>query len=161
MQSTKSIGRFLLLFFVILSVTEPLYPQSVGDSIVFAKEDSALIAQQKPEKIGDYFYRIFFVTAIIILLLLSVLFLYKKLGGKGLTSNRTKIHILARQNIGPKQTVVIVAIEGRKYALGTSDHSVNVIAELGEVSEDELPVNDIKQVSQNFTSILSKLVKKQ
>ncbi len=153
--------RLLLLVVVMLTINGPAYAQNVGDSIVFAQEDSVLIAQNHPEKIGGYFYRIFFVTAVILILLLSVLYFYKKLGGKGLTPNRTKIHILARQNIGPKQTIVMVAIEGKKYALGTTDHSVNLIAELGEVSEDELPVNDIKQVSQNFTSVLSKLVKKQ
>ena len=152
---------WLLFLFITIAVTKPVYPQVLaGDSIVFAQEDSVYSQQQQPEKMGGYFYRVFFVTAIIILLLFAVLFVYKKLGGQGLTQNRSKIHIISRQTLGPKQAVIIVAIEGKKYVLGTSDHAVNLIAELGEVSEDELPVTDIKQVSQNFTSILSKLIKK-
>ena len=156
-----SSGKMILLFVLIFAFTEtrPMVAQSVGDSIVFAHEDT-LFAQQQPEKIGSYFYRVFFVTAIIILLLFSVLFFYKKLGGKALETNRSKIHILARQNLTPKQLLMIVAIEGKKYVLGVSEHSVNLITELGEVSEDELPINDLKQVSQNFTSVLNKLLKK-
>lgn len=150
----------MLILLLGVSAGQTLPVQSSGDSVVFAREDSVLTAHGQPEKIGGYFYRIFFVTVIIILLLFSILFFYKKLGGKGLAPNRSQIHILSRQNLTPKQTLFIVAIEGKKYVLGASDHSVHLITELGEVSEDELPINDIKQVSQNFTAVLSKLIKK-
>ncbi len=143
-----------------VTVPEPLNGQSAGDSVTFAREDSAFTLQRQPEKIGNYFYRVFFVTAILILLLFFILFFYKKFGGKNLTPGRSKIHILSRQNLTPKQSLMIVAIEGKKYVLGVSDHSVNLITELGEISEDELPVNDLKQVSQNFTSVLNKFLKK-
>lgn len=124
--------------------------QAFGDSI----------KQQLPGKksgLGNYFYKVVWVTFVLIIFLVIGLAIYKKyvISGNGLVNNR--IRIIGRQNITAKQALVIVNIEGKKYALGTTDHSVNLIAELGEADETELA--DATQVS-GFAQILKKISSK-
>lgn len=150
----------IYLFFLIIVPLQSINGQAINDSLILSEPDTIQLVQGQQGSMGSYYYKVFLATGIVILLLISVMYVFKKLGGQALSQNRTKIQVLSRQNIGPKQSVVIVAIENKKYALGVTDQTINLLSELGEVQEDELPSNEIKQVSQNFSAILEKLKKK-
>ena len=154
-DSKTVISIILLCLFTVI----PLTAQGLNDSLKLeAANDSTYSSGQQPE-LTSHFYKVFVVTALIILFLVLILFVYKKLVGVTGNQNKSKIYVLSRQNIGPKQSVVIVAIENKKYALGVTDHNINILTELGEASEEDLATVDIKQVSQNFASIFEKIRK--
>jgi len=157
---SKRIIQLICLFLLFIVPMQSLNAQAINDSLILAESDTVQQVQGQQGSMGGYYYKVFIATSIVILLLISVMYVFKKLGGQTLSQNRTKIQVISRQNIGPKQSVVIVAIENRKYALGVTDHTINLLSELGEIQEDELPSNEIKQVSQNFSAILDKLKKK-
>ena len=158
---SKIIIQLVYLFFLIIVPLQSLDAQGMNDSLILTEPDTVQLVQEQQGTMGGYYYKVFLATSIVILLLISVMYVFKKLGGQTFSQNRTKIQVLSRQNIGPKQSVVIVAVENKKYALGVTDHTINLLSELGEVQEDELPSNEIKQVSQNFSAILKKFKMKQ
>lgn len=156
--------RYLIILFLFslffLPIQENGLAQSATDSLVMAATDTALTVQSGQRDLGGYFYRVFWVTAFIVLFLLGFLFFYKKYGGTPKQLTKSKIHVLTRQQLGTKQSVMIVIIENKKYALGVTDHSVQLISELGEANEQELSSSEIKPIAQSFASIFSKIQKK-
>jgi len=115
-------------------------------------------ALQEDSILGSYFYTVIFVLFILLMILVTGLHLYKKYILKQPSNSTLPIKILSRQNISPKQSVLIVNIEGTKYALGATDHSINLIKELGAASEEELKVRSAIPV--NFGNLLNKITNK-
>jgi len=150
----------IVYFSILINLScQQLHAQNAVDSLVLAATDTSYLSQAQPKSMTGYFFKAFVFTLVIIVLIYSVLILYKKFGGQPIQGTQTKIRILSRQNIGPKQSSVIVVIEHKKYALGVADHSVNLIAQLGEISADEISQSESAQIRQNFSSILEKLKK--
>ncbi|MCB0281054.1 MAG: flagellar biosynthetic protein FliO [Calditrichaeota bacterium] len=124
-----------------------------------AQNDSS--TRQLPERrssLGDSFYKVIWVTFVLILFLVFGLYMYKRyvISGSGLINKRIKI--LSRQNISAKQALLIVNIDGRKFALGSTDHAVNLIADLGEAEE---PLeSEAKTPNSAFSQVLKKLSNK-
>ena len=108
---------------------------------------------------SGHFYQVFLVTGILLLLLLGGFYIFKRLSSKSRFLNRANIRVLARHNIGPKQSVVIVTIEQKKYALGVTDHAVNLLAELGELKEEDKEKQPQTQGAVSFAGLLSRLKK--
>lgn len=153
---------FILLSFIMLSMplTVQAQVQSVSDSIVIAALDTSSGTQSEQRDVGSYFLRVFLVTAFILLFLFAFLYFYKRYVGPTTYSNKSKIQILAKQQLGNKQSVVIVIIENKKYALGVTDHSVQLISELGDATADEISSSEMKPIAQSFATIFSKVQKK-
>jgi len=155
--------RFNTLLFLSLFVLPELVPaqaQSASDSLVLAATDTSLNFQPEQRDVGSYFLRVFFVTTFILLFLFAFLYFYKKYAGPTIQSPKSKIQVLARQQLGHKQSVVIVIIENKKYALGVTDHSIQLISELGEATADEFSSSEIKPMAQSFATVFSKMQKK-
>ena len=138
--------------------TDTLYSaQLKGHNINLSDSTQSGLPERKGEITG-YFYKVLWITFILLVFLVAGLYTYKKfvLNNRNFTNNR--IRVLGRQNISPKQTLLIVNIEGKKYALGSTDHSINLIAELGEATGDELLTN-INPIG--FGHLLKKISTKQ
>ncbi len=127
------------------------------DSIKSAAD--TVLQNTQSVRAGDQFYNVFLMTAVLLLILVSGAYIYKKLGGKSKFIGKSNVRILSRFHLGPKQSIVIAIIENKKYALGVTEQSVNVIADLGETVESETAEEDAKTQSGNFSSILNLLKK--
>ena len=158
----RKIRLFVLLFLSLLILPQmvPAQVQSASDSLVLAATDTSLTFETEQRDVGSYFLRVFFVTTFILLFLFAFLYFYKKYAGPTIQSPKSKIQILARQQLGQKQSVVIVIIENKKYALGVTDHSIQLISELGEATAEELSSSEIKPMAQSFATVFSKMQKK-
>jgi len=136
------------------------------DSLYFSQDKtisySDSLKKALPEKksqFGEYIFKAVWVSFVLLIFLFAGLYLYKKyvLKNSGLLNSRIKI--IARQNISPKQSIIIANIDGEKFALGVSEQSVNLIADLGEAgAEDERIENTPLQ--SGFASVLNRLNKK-
>ena len=108
---------------------------------------------------SNQFYTVFLMTALLLLVLVSGAYIYKKLGGKSKFIGKSDIRILSRRHLGPKQSIVIAVIENKKYALGITEQSINLIADLGEASDLETDEEESKIQGRGFGSILELLKK--
>ena len=151
----KNVSKFIIFWLVFLLSACSL--AIAGDSI---KTDSTIAFQVGREgSMSGHFYQVFLVTAILLLLLVGGLYLYKRIASKSSLINAAHIRVMAKQNIGPKQSIVIISIQDKKYALGVTDHAVNLIADLGQVSENDLAQKNVTLPAINFGSLLSRLKK--
>jgi len=126
-----------------------------NDSSVFYRSRET-IPQKEQSSFFGYLLRVIFVTALMIIFIIIGFKYYRKyvLHNDGTTNNRIKI--LARQAIGQKQYVVIIAMGNKKYALGVTDQSINLITDLGDLDEDEQKMETI-QAPAAFSSLLKKI----
>jgi flagellar biosynthetic protein FliO len=107
---------------------------------------------------GSYMYKVVFVIFVMLVFLIGSLYLYNKFVLKTDITVNTAIKVVARQSLSPKQSIVIVNIQNKKFALGVTEHQVNLISELGEADENE-PV-DIQNLKPGFAQILKKVTGK-
>ena|GEM_PF-5425178 len=150
-------GIFLVLF-----QPKVTFAQSVTkDSLLFSNTDSTTSIQPQNNRMEGYYYRVFVVTGLIILILLIGLNIYKKKSGHLTAVNKQAIKIIARRAIGPKQYILLAIIDGRKFALGVTDQSVNKIADLGEASNADMEASE-KQIENplSFLQVLTKVKSK-
>jgi len=149
---------FWLNTFLFIYVVPALCGNSVSLDSTSA-DSAALLQTGQSLEMGGYFYKVFLVTAILLLALVGGFYLFKKFGGEKRLFNNSPIRVLARQNIGPKQAIVLVVIEDKKYALGVTDQAVNILADLGEADKDETADLPSEPLTRNFGALLARLRK--
>lgn len=131
-------------------------PDSASQNV---SADSSIVKESKRPEFNNYIYRVVWVSGLLILFLVIGLNWYKKFVGKSGSSNKSKIRIIARHNVGPKQFIMVVNIEGRKLALGATEHSINLITDLGVIDEDEEEIDNENIDNRMFSTILNRLKK--
>ncbi len=152
----------LLVIFMVFLLTHTLFASGIpSDSSRSAQSDSMFTHTSQIPDVSGSFYKVFLITGILLLIFVAIMFVYKKLSGRPVISTKSRIFIISRQNLGPKQSVMVVSIENKKYALGVTDHSVQLITELGPVAENEVNDTPLKISSQNFGALLNKIRAKQ
>jgi len=152
----------------------PLIGQTLSNNLDDKKADSLFLPESKsltfadslrnaiPKKQSDvsgYLYKVILVTFFLILFLVAGLYLYKKFILKNEAPLNSTIRIIARQNLSAKQSILVVTIENKKYALGVTEQQVNLITELGEVTDADNKMNTSQPLG--FGQILKKLTTKQ
>ncbi len=153
--------RLLSIYCVFLMHKTLLAFGNSGDSSRTMASDSLYTHTSQIPDVSGSFYKVFLITAILLLIFIVIMYIYKKLSGKPVINSKSKIMILSRQNLGPKQSVMVVSIEDKKYALGVTDHSVQLIAELGPVSEGDVSEIPLKISPPNFGALFNKMRSKQ
>jgi flagellar protein FliO/FliZ len=148
-------SAFIIIF---IGLQSAVLSASVSDSVKSAAADTVWQGA-KSGGAGDQFYNVFLMTTLLLLLLISGAYVYKRLGGRGKFIGSSKIRVLSRHHLGPKQSIVITAVENKKYILGVTEHSINVIADLGEISDSEASEEEDKVQHRSFGSFLD-LIKK-
>ena len=116
------------------------------------------VPRQNPD-VSGYLYQVILVTFFLIIVLVAGLFLYKKYILKNDVPFNAAIKIISRHNLSAKQSILIVSIEAKKYALGVTEHQVNLITDLGELNENDLRTASAQDVG--FGQILKKLTTKE
>ncbi|KAA3617612.1 MAG: hypothetical protein D8M58_01360 [Calditrichaeota bacterium] len=131
---------------------------SDGKKLTFS--DSLRNAVPKEQtNVSSYLYQVVLVTFFLVLFLIGGLFLYKKFILKNNTPYSSSIKVIARQALSAKQSVVIVVIEGKKYALGVTEQQISLISDLGEVNDQD--INSIENQPIGFGQILKKITSKE
>lgn len=83
------------------------------------------------------FFRTLLVLALIIGAVYGVLHLLKKVNPKFTQADDKQIKIEATKVLAPGRMVQIIEVEGRRFLVGTSDHSVNLLAELDKKEQEQ------------------------
>ncbi len=150
----------LILTLGLLSAGVPLRAQ-LTDSIDYSKypaqSDSSRQVQLTPT---EYNYgRVIWISIVFLLLLIAALGMYRKVAAKNRSVNPSAIRLLSRFQLSTRQAIIIVAIEDKKYALGATENAINLLAELGAVTEADLNQPAIPGLGQ-FGELLKKIVVK-
>lgn len=107
---------------------------------------------QSPSMTG-YLLKVILVTIFIIGILIVGAKWYGKLNK--FAGNPSFIKILSKQSIGPKQYLLLIAIEKKKLLLGITENTINHIADMGEYNEsDDVQYNTISDTT-SFSSVLN------
>lgn len=169
MNKNRLIASLVILSFIFLSGNNRIYAQTKGDSAVvsYASPDSGFYFKEHPELSREdetsffgYLVRVIVVTGILIVMIILGFQWYRKNVFQKFGPARQRIKILGRQAVGPKQFIVITAIEGHKYALGVTDHAVQMLADLGVYEESE-ESRESPPLAGTFTSVLKKFTRGQ
>jgi len=151
--------RVLLLFCLFLFLNAPLPLQAAPqDSLLLnAKPDTLVLRAGQEKGMGGYYVKAFLATAAIILFIVLGARWYRKVSGQPQWNGRQNIRILNRKNVGPKQFILIVALENKKFAIGVTDQNISLLTELGPLSEEEQKQQDKIPQAPSFAQIFNKL----
>ncbi len=147
----------LLLGFGLL-LQHPAMAQIKADSI---SVEQKLTASDVPDLhsrtlvTSGYIWRVLGVTTLLLVLLLIGLRAYRKLNG--FSAGFPMMQIIARSNIGPKQSLIVVAIDGRRLLLGVTEQQIQLITELDEQPADLMPVAKTGQETEGFKALLKRI----
>ena len=83
------------------------------------------------------FFRTLLVLALVIGAVYGVLHLLKKVHPKFIQVDDKKIKVEATKVLAPGRMVQIIEVEGRRFLVGTADHSVQLLAELDRKEQEE------------------------
>ena len=83
------------------------------------------------------FLRTLLVLALVIGAVYGVLHLLKKVQPKFIQADDKKIKVEGTKVIAPGRMVHIIEVEGRRFLVGSSDHSVQLIAELDKKEQEQ------------------------
>lgn len=125
------------------------------ESDVYYKKTPSL-GENEDRSIFGYLVRTIVVTTILIAVIIFGAKFYKKYVYQNIGASKSRIRVIARQAIGPKQFVVLVAIDGKKYALGVTDQAVNMLTGLGDLDESEDTGGDVRRPGA-FADLLKKV----
>jgi len=151
--------RLLIIFMLFLFIMPPLIIQAKPqDSLLLqAPPDSLALKGGQEKSMGGYYVKAFFATIAIILFIVLGARWYRKISGRQQWAGRQTIRILNRKNVGPKQFILIVVLEDKKYAIGLTDQNISLLAELGPLTEEEHQQLDKAPQPANFAQIFNKL----
>jgi flagellar biogenesis protein FliO len=156
---------FILIFALIIigfpvnsgsdNADSSLTVSSKQDSSVFYR-DRMPLTDNEGSSIFGYLVRVIFVTAVLIVCIVFGAKFYRKWVFKQMGPVKNRIRVLGRQAVGPKQFIVLVSIEGKKYALGVTDQSVNILTDLGPMEEND-EMEEMPVTTGSFSDLLKKL----
>lgn len=152
---------FVLIVFCLFIMGMPLLAQTaITDSTkLTVTADSLDNTLSQRGELNDYFYRVIWGTILVVALLVFGLYVYKRFMGNQAVLNKGNIKILSRLNIGPRQTILIISVEGKRLLLGVTDQNINVLKELEDNDTEALPEQLPEQNKLNFAAFLQKFKK--
>ncbi|HGY55135.1 MAG TPA: flagellar biosynthetic protein FliO [Caldithrix abyssi] len=167
MHPYKKVNLFmamLLTAFVLIAVV-PQECSAASDSLkvnhaaTIQSADSLKMPQSsnRPD-MDSYVLRVFWVGLILVVFMLLALNWLKRRQGRGKNFGQNRIRILARHYLGPKQWIMIVRIDQKKYILGATEQNISLIADLGEITREE-EIESGEPASISFGNILDRFKK--
>jgi flagellar protein FliO/FliZ len=102
-----------------------------------AARDSLLYERSPASSWSDLLFRIGSVTIMLALFIAGGYWVIRRYGGRSVFPGRGLIRVLARHHISPKQSILLINVEGRKLLIGSADHNINLLADLGAAPETE------------------------
>ena len=130
----KNISILIISLFLICAATVFAAP-SEQDLVI---PDSPAVGAASSGSLGLWdFFRTLLVLALVIGAVYGVLHLIKKVQPKFIQGDDKKIKIEAAKVLAPGRMVQIIEVEGRRFLVGTADHSVQLLAELKKKEQEE------------------------
>ena len=130
----KNISILLLISLFLICATAVFAAPAEQDLVI---PDSAA-ASSSGAGFGLWdFVRTLLVLALVIGAVYGVLHLLKKVQPKFIQADDKKIKVEGTKVIAPGRMVHIIEVEGRRFLVGSSDHSVRLIAELDKKEQEQ------------------------
>ena len=130
----KNISILIISLFLICAAT--VFAAPAEQDLVIP--DSPAVGAASSGSLGLWdFFRTLLVLALVIGAVYGVLHLIKKVQPKFIQGDDKKIKIEAAKVLAPGRMVQIIEVEGRRFLVGTADHSVQLLAELKKKEQEE------------------------
>jgi len=138
-----------MIFFIIAIVGVMMTISSPAEKSESKEIDKSSIEelqtdQFKKTNYSVYFLRVIIITAGIIVVVLLGSRWYRRKMRFG-NSNKVEMNILSRQYLSPKHSLIMVGVEGRRFLLGITENSINLISESEDKNETENEENSINE----------------
>jgi len=152
---------FIICIFSVLMV----FSNSFADTAIqdfqidSTRTDSSYVKTSQRGELNDYFFRVIWVTILILGLIILGFYIYKKTVGSQATTSKNQIRVFSRFNLGPKQSLMIVHVENQKLVIGVTEHSINLIKDMGPYEAEDEEFENQPHLSNNFAAILQRLRK--
>ena len=108
--------------------------------------------------------------SVVLVLLIFTLVLLKKMGPKVSMSNGRRINIIEAHNLGARQKLLLVSLNGEQVLIGLSPNGITRLAEFDQtkiknfsdssMNNDEQNELEKPQIKTSFQQIMSKVIKK-
>lgn len=167
MKSTKHKNRISLIFLIfillcaIIIVLVPFgdgeyYAPTEGDN----SNDNSDNTYHYSEHFGSFIRIVIAIFVLAVLLIISVKSYRKRLRFD--TPNSIKMDVISRRYIGPKQSLLMVIVDTRKFLLGVTENSINLLAEFeGDFVTEDYGKMGNANLREPFSHIFKKFKAKQ
>lgn len=119
----------LIIISLFLICTAAVFAGSAEQDLVIPDSPASGAASSAGFGFWDFF-RTLLVLALIIGAVYGVLHLVRKVQPKFIQGDDKKIKVESTKVLAPGRMVQIIEVEGRRFLVGTADHSVQLLAEL-------------------------------
>ncbi len=158
MISRKSLLRFWqyfsFLFFLILGAAK---------TFAFAESDSlpdstlkSISSYHQPSSLSAHYFKLLLITIVLLIIFYLSLRLMRKLQYGKTVGGMEQVHVLRKTYLTSKHSLWVIVVNGNKYLLGITDHSINLIDQLGPATEEELKQMNLAALP-SFGSFIEKL----
>jgi len=157
-------SRLLAMIFMVIALmgvmmvmSSPDEPDTAG---ITAEQTSVTELTPPAERPGSvslvgYLWKVVLVTALVIgLFWLLAGFFRKRMMPQ--TGSTTQFHVLGREHLNPRNTLMMVRVEDRKFLLGVSENAVRLISEF-EMDSEELNSDPAEDSKNSFSGILQQV----
>ena len=131
----KNISILVLLSLVMICAPVLVYGSPAEQDLVIPDSPSGA-ASGAAFGLWDFF-RTLLILALVIGAVYGVLHLLKKVQPKFIQADDKKIKVEGTKVIAPGRMVHIIEVEGRRFLVGSSDHSVQLLAELDKKEQEQ------------------------
>jgi len=131
----KNISKLIIIFLFLICAAAVFAAPAEQDLVI---PDSPASGSASSGGFGLWdFFRTLLVLALVIGAVYGVLHLVKRVHPKFIQGDDKKIKVEAAKVLAPGRMVQIIEVEGRRFLVGTSDHSVQLLAELDKKEQKE------------------------
>ena len=109
--------------------------------------------------LDGFFLRVVWVTFLILGMIVGAYYIYKRRFGKQMASSKSRIKVIARHNLGTRQALLMIVAEHQKLLIGMTEHSINLIRDMGPASADDMKEEITSNFPDNFATVLQRLRK--
>ena len=131
----KNISILIIISLILLCATAVFAAPAEQDLVI---PDSSPAGSASGAGFGVWdFFRTLLVLALVIGAVYGVLHLLKKYQSRFIQADDKSIKVEATKVLAPGRIVHIIEVEGRRFLVGTADHSVQLLAELDKKEQEE------------------------
>ena len=126
----------LVIIFLILICASAVYASPAEQELVIPDAGAPVGATGSYFGVWDFF-RTLLVLALVIGAVYGVLHLVRKVQPRFIQGDDKQIIVEATKVLTPGRIVHIIQVDGRRFLVGTADHSVQILAELDKKEQEE------------------------
>jgi len=149
-----------LILLLLLVGSTLLAEGTLADSLYSAASaDTLLTPGSQRSDLDGFFLRVLWVTFLILGMIVGAYYIYKRRFGKQIVAAKSRIKVITRHNLGARQALLMIVVENQKFLIGMTEHSINLIKDMGTASVDDMKEDLPSSFPDNFTTVLQRLRK--